>query len=48
MAVYVVDYDLRQPDHDYRPLIDALRQYESCHALKSTWYRLDIERGRHS
>src|SRR5262249_31770782 len=38
MAVYVVDYDLRQPDHDYRPRIDALRQYESCHALKPTWF----------
>jgi hypothetical protein len=38
MAVYVVDYDLRQRDRDYDPLIEALKQYESCHALKSTWF----------
>jgi hypothetical protein len=38
MAVYVVDYDLRQPDRDYDPLIAALKLYDSCHALKSTWF----------
>ncbi len=38
MSVYVVDYDLRNPDHDYQPLYDALNQYECCHALESSWF----------
>lgn len=36
--VYLVSYDLNEPDKDYKRLIDAISRYGNpCHVLKSQW-----------
>lgn len=37
MAVHSVNYDLKKPGRDYQPLYDAIKKYQHCHALESTW-----------
>jgi len=37
MARYVISYDLRKPDHDYRPLYDELDELGATHIQDSVW-----------
>nr|WMC97158.1 hypothetical protein RAR13_00060 [Aminobacter aminovorans] len=38
MAVYLVTYDLITPGKNYTPLLDAIRKYTNCYALKSAFF----------
>ena len=38
MAVYIVTYDLTAPSKDYAPLLEAIRKYTNCYALKSAFF----------
>lgn len=36
--IYLVSYDLNEPDKDYRRLFDAIERYDKpCRILKSQW-----------
>jgi hypothetical protein len=37
MAVFLISYDLRKPDYDYKPLYDALAKVEAKHVQDSVW-----------
>lgn len=38
MALYIISYDLREPDRDYTGLYDALKGFSNWwHYLESTW-----------
>ena len=37
MSVYLVTYDLRQPERHYSRLFNALEKYDHEKALKSVW-----------
>lgn len=37
MAVFLISYDLRKPDFDYKPLYDALNKINAKHIQDSVW-----------
>jgi hypothetical protein len=37
MAVFIISYDLRKPDHDYKPLYAALDYIGAKHIQDSVW-----------
>lgn len=37
MAVFLISYDLRKPDHDYQPLYDELDALNAKHVQDSVW-----------
>jgi len=37
MAVFIISYDLRKPDHDYKPLYAALGEINATHLQDSMW-----------
>ena len=37
MAVFLVTFDLRKPEHDYAPFYERLRRYDHVEALKTAW-----------
>jgi len=37
MAVFLISYDLRKPDHDYDPLYDGLAKIKAKHVQDSVW-----------
>jgi len=37
MALYLISYDLRKPEFDYKPLYDALYAIEAKHIQDSVW-----------
>lgn len=37
MAVFIISYDLRKPDFDYKPLYAALDKVEAKHIQDSVW-----------
>jgi hypothetical protein len=37
MAVFIVSYDLRKPDFDYKPLYAALAKANAVHLQDSVW-----------
>ncbi|MGH3639639.1 MAG: hypothetical protein ACRDUX_11510 [Mycobacterium sp.] len=37
--VYMITYDLRRPNQDYKGLYEALRNFAGwCHGVDSTWF----------
>ena len=37
MAIFLISYDLRNPDFDYEPLYTALKLIEAKHVQDSVW-----------
>jgi hypothetical protein len=37
MAVFIISYDLRKPDHDYEPLYEALDELKAKRIHESVW-----------
>ena len=37
MAVFIISYDLRKPDFDYKPLYAALNEIDAKHIQDSVW-----------
>ncbi|HZW94288.1 MAG TPA: hypothetical protein VFF64_15150 [Candidatus Eremiobacteraceae bacterium] len=37
MAVYLISYDLRKPDYNYKPLYEALDEIGAKHVQDSVW-----------
>ena len=37
MAVILVTYDLKKPDHNYTPLYDYLKRFDYCWGIESVW-----------
>jgi hypothetical protein len=37
MAVFLISYDLRKPDFDYKPLYAALAEIKAKHVQDSVW-----------
>jgi CRISPR/Cas system-associated endoribonuclease Cas2 len=37
MAVFIISYDLRKPDFDYKPLYAALDKIKAKHVQDSVW-----------
>jgi hypothetical protein len=37
MAIFIISYDLRKPDFDYKPLYDALDTFKAKHIQDSVW-----------
>jgi CRISPR/Cas system-associated endoribonuclease Cas2 len=37
MAIFLISYDLRKPDFDYKPLYAALDKVEAKHIQDSVW-----------
>ena len=37
MAVFIISYDLRKPDFDYKPLYAALEKVKAKHIQDSVW-----------
>ncbi len=44
MAVYIVTYDLNAPGQNYNNLINAIKSYTHCYALKSAFF-IDTHKG---
>lgn len=38
MATYFLDYDLRAPGRNYKPLYDELARFGARRALQSSWF----------
>jgi len=38
MAVYIVTYELRKPNKDYKSLYEYLKTYTHCHSSTSCWF----------
>lgn len=37
--IYLISYDLNEPDKDYSSIINAIKSYETyCRVLKSQWF----------
>ena len=37
MAIFIISYDLRKPDFDYKPLYDALDTFKAKRIQDSVW-----------
>ena len=37
MSVFLISYDLRKPDFDYKPLYEALKKIKAEHIQDSVW-----------